>query len=608
MALRDLEKRIEAFRKQQPRRTASRRKKKISNTPPNWLKKTLFVGTAIGLSIIALGALFIFLYMSAPRGVSVDVYTEREVTRGVPFDVSVSVTNNASMTLQNGGITLHLPEGLIAVGQGTDPSIISDKIGELKSGELNKRTYTLVPIAEQRNEMKINAVFSYETKPGSRFETDNDAVVAVNDSAITLTIQKPDQALGGSTFSFDVTYTNKSDFHFKDVSIEAEYPDGFRFDSSSVTPSSFTNYWNFQDLPAYSSGTLTISGRFGNVSQSDFSIPLKISAKFGGKDYLLGGLSADFTLAPSPLGLEVNINGGENYVARAGDTLEYVVRYENNSGIALSNLTIRAALVGELLDFSSLSVSGASYNATTHTLTWNSGNTPLLYLVDPGVSGEVRFSISLKDQFKSSRLNDKNYLVRATISAESPSVPYYLSASRTYAERILDTKISGAISVVSRAYYRDALSQIANGGSFPPKVGQGTQYTIHWLLSNSGNDMNNIEVRSVLPPGVRWTGVTKSNGDSEPHLDSGSNEVVWNVSKLSANRGVLTSPLETVFQVEATPDQNQVGQYQTIFGKTRLSATDSFTGTVLQASADPLTTALPFDDTVSSAQGIVVGN
>ncbi len=606
MTLRDLEKRIEAFQKRQSKRAVSRRRKKTNDAPPNWLKKTLLIGTGIGFGIIALGALFIVMYMSAPRGVSVDVYTERSVTRGVPFEVSVSVTNNASMTLQNGSITLNLPDGIVAAGPGADPSIVTDTIGELKSGGLNKKTYTLIPVAEQGNEMKITAVFSYETKPGSRFDAKNDATVAVGDSVIALSVKKPDQALEGSTFSFDVAYVNTSDSGLKDVSLEADYPDGFRFDSSSIPPSSFTNYWDLGDLPAHASGTLTISGRFGNGSQPDFSIPLKISAKFGEKEYPLGTTSADFTLAPSPLGLEVGINGQENYVAHVGDTLEYSVRYQNNSGIALANLALHAVLVGELFDFSSLSAPDASYNATTHTLTWNSANNPSLRLVDPGISGEVHFSISLKNQFKLNRMNDRNYSARATIGAESPSVPYYLSASRTYAERIMDTKVSGAVSVASRAYYRDALSQIANAGSLPPKVGQGTQYTVHWLLSSSANDINNIEVRAALPEGVKWTGVVKSNGDSDPQFDSAANEVVWNISKLSANRGVLTSPLEAVFQIEATPGEAQVGQYQTILGKTRLSATDSFTGSALQASANPLTTALPLDDTVSSAQGIVV--
>ncbi len=391
----------------------------------------------------------------------------------------------------------------------------------------------------------------------------------------------------------------------KNISLETTYPDGFRFDSSSVAPSSFTNYWELGDLPAHASGTLTISGRFGATSQSTFSIPVKITSKFGGKEFELANASLDVTPSPSPLELTVGINGRDSYVASVGDTLAYSIRYKNGSGIALSNLALRVALSGELFDFSSLSVSGASYDPSSRTLTWNASNLPALRLVDPGMSGEVHFSIALKDQFKLSRLNDKNYYVRATVSADSPSVPYYLSASRTSAQIQVDTKVSGAVSIAARAYYRDALSQIANAGSLPPKVGQTTQFTVHWLLSDYANDANSVEARAILPAGVRWTGVTKTNGDSEPRFDADSNEVVWNVSKLSANRGVLTDPLEAAFQIEATPGTGQIGQYETILGKTRLSATDSFTGAALQAVADPLTTALPFDDTVSSAQGIV---
>lgn len=608
MTLRDLEKRIEAFQKQRPRRIAPERRKKTNDAPPEWLKKTLLVGTGIGLAIIALGALFIFTYMSAPRGVSIDVYAEHGVTRGVPFEVSVSVTNNANMTLQNGSITLNLPDGLVVGGQTADPSIVTDKLGELKTGALTKRTYMLVPVGTQGSTEKISAAFSYETKPGSRFETDNDASVTIENSALALSLKQPDQVLGGSTFSFDIGYVNTSDADLKNISLETAYPDGFRFDSSSVAPSSFTNFWDLGNLPSHASGTLTISGRFGVASQSAFSIPVKITSKFGGRDYTLADTSLDVTPSPSPLGLTVGINGQDDYVGRLGDTLAYSVHYQNGSGIALSNLVLRVVLTGELFDFSSLSNSGAFYDPSSHTLTWNSSNLPALRLVDPGTSGEVRFSISLKDQFKLSRLNDKNYYVRASVSADSPSVPYYLSTSRTSTQLQIDTKVSGAVSVAARAYYRDALSQIANSGSLPPKVGQATQYTVHWLLSDYANDANNVEVRAVLPQGVKWTGVMKTNGDSEPRFDSDSNEVVWNVSKLSANRGVLTDPLEAAFQVEATPGASQVGQYEVVLGKTRLSATDSFTGTVLQASAEPLTTALPFDDTVSSAQGIIIGN
>ncbi len=581
-----------------------KRKKRKDDGSPRWLKRTLIIGTSIGLVVIALGALFIFTYLSEPGGVSVDVYAAQSVTRGVPFDISVNVTNNANMSLQNGSIALNLPQGLVALNS-SDPSMVSEKLGDVKSGSLTKRTYTLVPVGAVGTDEKITVVFEYEVGSGSRFETDANQDVTVNDSAVQLTAKTPSQILAGSTFSFDIAYANTSDTDIQDATLEADYPSGFKFDSASVQPTSFTNYWDLGTLPAHSTSTLTITGRFSDASQSGISIPIKISSTMGGKQYSIAESSVQLTPSPSPLGLTITINGQDGYVAQIGNALHYAIRYENLSGIALSNLTIRVSLVGDLFDFSSLSTKGA-YAPSTETISWSPANLSALSLVDPGGSGEVDFDVALKNQFKLQRLNDKNYYVRTDVTASSPSVPYYLSSSKTSAEVITDTKVSGAISIASRAYYRDALSQIANAGNLPPKVGQPTQFTIHWLLSDYANDTNNIEVKTSLPSGVKWTNVVKSNGDTSPQYDATANQVTWDIPKVTANRGVLTDPLEAVFQVEATPQASDVGQYETILGKTQATATDSFTGATLTDSADPLTTALPLDDTVSQAQGVVV--
>ncbi len=633
MALEDIEKEIEAFRnahsskksKKKSHRAPSpmrddedaapendatesfvmsNKKKRNEDNSPRWLKRTLIIGASIGLLVIALGALFIFTYLGEPRGVSVDVYAAQSVTRGTPFDVSVNVTNNANMPLQNGSITLNLPNGLVALTT-ADPSVVSEKLGDVKSGSLTKRTYTLLPVGAVGNDEKITVTFAYEVGGGSRFETDASQDVTVRDAAVQITAKTPNQVLSGSTFSFDLSYANISDADIKNATLEADYPDGFKFDSASVTPSSFTNYWDLGTLPAHLTSTITITGRFSDASQSGISIPVKVATTIDGQDYTIADLTVQITPSPSPLGLTVLINGQDGYVARIGDTLHYAVRYQNLSGIALSNLTIRVALTGELLDFSSLNTSG-TYAPSSQAITWSSANMPSLALVSPGGSGEVDFDIALKNQFNLQRLNDKNYYVRSDVTASSPSVPYYLSSSNTSAEVITDTKVSGAIAIAARAYYRDALSQSANAGNLPPKVGQPTQFTVHWLLSDYANDTNNIEVRATLPADAKWTGTVKSNGDTSPQYDASSNSVVWDIPKMTANRGVLTDPLEAGFQVEATPQAGDVGQYETILGKTQATATDSFTGATLTDSADPLTTALPLDDTVSQTQGIVV--
>ena len=185
----------------------------------------------------------------------------------------------------------------------------------------------------------------------------------------------------------------------------------------------------------------------------------------------------------------------------------------------------------------------------------------------------------------------------------SPTVPDNLTAAETTGLANLENKVAGAIVVQTKAYFRDAASGIANKGPWPPKVNQATQYTIHWLITNYAADVQNVEVRAFLESGVTWTGQVKGNAGSLPTYNAQTQEVVWNIDKIAATKGITTSPLEVVFQVSATPNSNQAGNYQPLIKQTSITATDTFTQTNLTNSAAAVSTALPDDPTVQSAQG-----
>jgi hypothetical protein len=218
----------------------------------------------------------------------------------------------------------------------------------------------------------------------------------------------------------------------------------------------------------------------------------------------------------------------------------------------------------------------------------------------------VNLKIKLKKQFPTTRLDEKNYAVQMSVVMTSPTVPPYLSSSRTTAQTIVTTKIAGLVSISASGFYRDAPSGIVNAGSLPPQVGQTTNYTIHWDITNFTTDLNNVTVSATLPPGVTWTGQVKSNVSSLPTYNSSTNEVIWTIPSIPAGRGVFSDPVEAVFQIAATPPADFIGQYEPLLGSTSLSASDSFTGLTLQSQDAAVTTALPSDPTVGQNQGIVV--
>jgi len=202
-------------------------------------------------------------------------------------------------------------------------------------------------------------------------------------------------------------------------------------------------------------------------------------------------------------------------------------------------------------------------------------------------------------------LGDKNFSLKAEAEISSPTVPYYLSAAQTTGLANLETKVAGATKIETKAYFWDASSGIANHGLWPPKVNQPTQYTVHWLITNYSTDIHNVEVRAFLESGVTWTGKVKGNTDSLPTYNDRTQEVIWTISKIPATKGVISSPLEVVFQIEATPDVTQAGNYQPLIKETSITALDDFTETRIQNQAAAVTTVLPDDLTIGQIKGIV---
>ncbi len=625
MSLDALEKRLNAFKKKPAVKKSSGGKKKKEEEKPapvfegfpeieaetddyaddhRWLKKILAIGSAISLIIIGLGLFFILSYSRTSRDVVLEISPIAEdVSRGAPFEIEINVTNNSGAPIKGAAITLTLPQGIIAPDSSRDRSVIKDDVGDVTSGNLVKKSYPLVAIDEVGSKKTITAVLSYSIPNGARFEDRQTQEMEIKNSAIEINMKRPDQILSGSTFSLKVDYENKSDFSFQNLTLEADYPSAFRFDSASVPPASLNNYWRLGSLSAKASGTLSISGHMNLSAGMSATVPVEISASFGGQDYAIGESFVNISPSASPLSLQVLINNQADYAVKIGDVLKYSIQYQNSSGIALEDVKIRATLSGRILNFGTLKTNGA-VESGGQILTWDSVNIPALKSLDPGAGGQVDFSLETKKTFVIQQLSDRNLSAKLDVIADSPSVPYYLLASRTSVQAVSEVKISGSTSVIAQAFFNEP-GAAKNGGTLPPKAGNATQYTIHWILRNYTTDVNNVEVKAELEPGVKWVSGVSANLGSVPNYNPGDNQVTWNVDRLAATKGILSDPAEAVFQVEATPDESMVGFPQPLIKMTYLRATDNFTGALVESQFIPITTAM-LDDGVSAIESIVV--
>ncbi len=579
----------------------------MSSSPvfAQWTRRLFWLAVIVLIFILIGSWFFISKYLQS-RGLSLDIKAPVEANIGVPFILTVNFSNQSRSVLNNAKLNLNLPDGAVALGAAEELRVLSEDLGDIGIGSLSQKSFQLLITKDDNTLKRFTATISYGTSGigQARFEQHQNFDLAIKEPGVSLSLTPPVQVLSGSKFDINIDYQNISQENFSGLEIQVDYPASFAFVSANPKPDENNNIWKLKDLASNSKSSIVISGQLIGPANSFFNFNVKLAENVFGHKYVINEKSASLTILSSPLELAVSLNNQENYVSQLGDQLNYTLSYQNSSGVGLADVVIKVKLAGEMFDFSTLKTN-ANFNSITNTLTWNAGNLSGLKVLPVGEGGSVGFQINIKNQFPIRRLGDKNYFLKVEAEIDSPTVPPDLAATKTTGLANLETKVAGAIGIQTKAYFRDAASGLLNSGPWPPKVNQATQYTVHWLITNYATDVSNVEVRAFLESGVRFTGQVKGNIDSLPTYNDRTQEVIWTINKISATKGVISQPLEAIFQIEAVPNINQTGNYQPLIRETSISASDDFTGKMLQNQAVGITTALPDDLTVSQIKGTV---
>ena len=558
------------------------------------------------IALAAIVGVFIFLTNSKNSNYETALLLktpDEEIVRSVPFEIEIGINNETNNFLSDVELTINLEEGLVSLGYGKEKTVIRNSIGNIGKGNLSKQSYQILPTAPAGSKPQISVTLLYSIGK-TRFEKTAVAEIEIKKEALLINIEQPEQILVGSVFEIEVNYENISDFDFSNLHLEMQYPKNFEFVSANFQPSSFNNYWRLGTLKANSNGNLKINGILRN-GDGELNFEASLLTVFQDQPYPAAKTENEFKTAKSPIYFETSIMGNRKYVAKIGDSLKYTINYRNESGIALKDVEIRAELIGKLFDFSTLT-SEAKLDTLTNILLWDKNTNPELEVLEPSEEGAVIVNIALKNAFPVERLGDKNFSLKLNAEMESPSVPYYLSADKTSAGDVLKTNVAGLITVDAQGFYWDAPSGIANKGGLPPTVGESTEYTVHWVIRNHATDVKNVKISATLPEGVGWTGLVKSNINSVPIYNEADKKINWEIENIAANKGVINSPIEAIFQIEATPTPGKIGQFQPLLSNTQLTGEDQFTGLILKSSDVFLNTSLIDDKTVEISEGIVV--
>lgn len=560
------------------------------------------------LVLFAIGSgLITYLWYQARQagGVDISINSPSQVEIGVPFTARVTIHNAGPGVARESMLSFSLPDGVVFMSEPENKRMVTKSLGSLGSGTVTNQEFRLMPVSGENTLLQLNGSFSYiPTDLGSRFERKAVAEITVGESGMSLDIKAPQKVFAGEEFELTIDYENVSQTEFYDLQLFVEYPRGFTFISSTLTPDENESLWKLGDLRAGSKGSFTIKGSLPGPDGAFYDFAVGIHTSFLGKSYVVNEKTASVAIAASPLNLSITVNDKVDYQAEPGETLSYELTYKNNTETALRDVIITARPVGVMLDFSSINSRDGAYSSSDNTILWNAARDSRLSLIRPGESGTVSFSIKTYTGYEIRRVSDKNFTVRVLAEIESPTVPSGVASRETKGSASIETKVGGGLVVALSGSYKNSVG-IANSGPIPLRVGQPTTFTIHWTVRNGITDMSRLTMGTFLGPHVRYTGEYRASNNVAPVYNSRTQEFTWSAGDVAATKGYVDDPLELVFQVEITPSADQVNQGPTLFGETTVSATDSFIGKAFFDKHPPFTTLLVQDPSFTPGAMIV---
>lgn len=561
---------------------------KFSLTP-----KRLAAIAAAGL--LVLGILYAYGRVSN-SGISFQVSSDADHEFvGIPFEIRATLTNDSDSFIKNGKASMRLPEG-VRFASGDDRVIGSIDLGDVRPGEIREEAFTVVVVSPGEGVKTFETFLEYSLgQVSAKFQKQSAVRVAMADFPVSLEFRAPETILASQPFDFSIVYKNLHARSLPAFKIKLDHPGAFSF-----TPAESEGVWEIESLPPGREGEIKLAGKADLPDDASLGLALKVLLSLGDRQHAILSKLVSWSVMPSPLSLKI-YNDEEREIYEPGSRMNYSVNYRNNTEMPIQNGAVTVKLTGTMFDFQTLALTNASFNPVTRTIAWTSQSNEGLKSIPPGGGGILKFSISIKSAYPIKKINDKNFSLRADakITGAASGTGQVEGIGST------ESKIPGRIDVKASAYFRDAPSLILNSGPWPPKVGQTTEFTIHWTLTNYATDVSNVEVKASLPDGVVLSGKIKSNWNSVPEINADSGEIIWRISKLFATTGVLSAKPEAIFQVKATPTQANVGNYMILLEPTEVTALDLFTNQTLTALDSPATTRLSADSSVKEGEGIV---
>jgi hypothetical protein len=572
--------------------------KKVSNmaTKKHSFVKKIFVFSLFFFIVAAGVAAYVFLggtNQVSSKNVDIKVVGPLAVGGGQEASFDINVINNNSTNLDSASLLVEYPTSTrSAVDLTKELTQERFNLGEIKSGGSFNQNIKAIFFGEKDSVKDIKISLEYRVANSSAlFYKEKISQISISSAPVIITSTYPKEVNSNQDISFNIEVASNSKDIINNFLVGIQYPFGFVFKESS--PSAFygDNTWQFSNLGPGEKKTISIKGIV--IGQDNEEKVFKVNAGTASKDderaigIPFSQSDESILVKKSFIGVDVFVGKKQGDFIGRGDkqiTTNLVVR--NNLPSKLFNTSVEVSFRGGAFNEATVDPdNNGFFQSSNDTILWDKRSVSEFADMDPGFEKLLTFRLSP--------------FVYANIKGGAkPEIEITVKAK---GERILD---SGSVEPVSTVETRKIIlatdlslsskttrstGSLENSGPIPPKVDAPTTYTVVWSISNTFNQVSNVEVRATLPSYVKWTNL--KNPQSEIFsFNQVTNEVVWNAGSVLPNAGYSSPKREINFQLEFLPSVSQIGQSPDLLGITSISGIDKVTGLKIELQVPPATT------------------
>lgn len=580
------------------KKPAKKQKKKLTFFGKLVIFSTLFF---IGSFFVAFYVFFQGVNVISTENVDISISGPSSIGGGEELSFQITVQNNNSVDLELADLIVEYPAGTLSLDdRNTELSLVRETLNTVPAGSSATQIFKSVLFGNEGDEKEIIITVEYRAEGSNAiFFKERKYEIVIDSSPIVFVVDTPEKVMAGQEFEMNIEILSNSNKVVKDFLFEVDYPFGFDFKGSNITPDYQNTVWNFGDIAPNSKRTLKIKGVLEGQDQEE-----RIFRFYGGsedKENLneikakLVSIMEPILIKKSLIGSELVLNGdySSEYITSSGKSIRADILWSNNLITKLTDAEVEVNLKGNILDKGSVFSDEGYYRSIDNKIIWSKKESPQLAVLNPATDGNLSFSFSIYplSYISNSGIKNPEIEIELIIRANQPSESG--SAIEKIETKIIKTiKVNSNLLLTARNLY--STGSFENSGPIPPKVDKETTYTIVLTANNTSNSISGAKVTASLPSYVKWMNKIYPSFENVKFNQVGG-EIIWDIGDIPAGSGITTSAKEVSFQVSFLPSLSQVGSEPVLVDNIKIEGIDDFTGKKISYPIKVVTTSFETD-------------